>query len=58
MAHHHSNIKKSIPKLKVPDSEAEDREFALRTDKALKRIEDGKGKKMNAKNFFKELEKW
>lgn len=58
MAHRHSNLKKSISKLNASDHEAEDREFALRTDKALKRIEDGKGKKMNAKKFLKELEKW
>lgn len=58
MAHRHSNLKKSISKLNVSDPEAEDREFALRTDKALKRIEDGKGKKMKAKKFLKELEKW
>jgi len=58
MAHHHSNLKKSISKLNVSDSKDEDREFALRTDKALKRIEDGKGKKMKAKKFLKELEKW
>jgi len=52
MAHHHSNLKKSISKLNVSDSKDEDREFALRTDKALKRIEDGKRKKMNAKKFL------
>ena len=45
MAHPSFQHKKSIPKLKVPDSEAEDRELALRTDKALKRIEMVKGKR-------------
>jgi hypothetical protein len=38
MAHRHSNLKKSISKLNVSDSKDEDREFALRADKALKRI--------------------
>lgn len=37
----------------MSDSKDEDKEFALRTDKALKRIEDGKGKKIMLKSFSK-----
>ena len=36
----------------------EDLEFAKRTDEALKRIEAGKGIKMDFDDFVKEMRKW
>lgn len=36
----------------------EDLEFAKRTEDALKRIESGKGIKMNFDDFIKEMKKW
>jgi len=36
----------------------EDLEFAKRTDDALKRIESGKGTKMDFDDFVKEMKKW
>ena len=36
----------------------EDLEFARRTEKALKRIESGKGIKMSFEDFIKEIKKW
>jgi len=36
----------------------EDLEFAKRTDEALKRIEAGKGVKMDFDRFVKEMKKW
>jgi AbrB family looped-hinge helix DNA binding protein len=36
----------------------EDLEFAKRTDEALKRIEAGKGIKMDFDHFVKEMKKW
>ena len=45
MAHHHCNVKKSISKLKMSDSKDEDKEFALRTDKALKELRMVMGKR-------------
>lgn len=37
---------------------AEDLEFAKRTEEALKRIEDGKGIRMDFDDFVKEMKKW
>ena len=36
----------------------EDLEFAKRTDEALKRIESGKGIRMNFDEFIEEMKKW
>jgi AbrB family looped-hinge helix DNA binding protein len=36
----------------------EDLEFAKKTDEAWKRIEEGKGIKMNFDNFINEIKKW
>ncbi|MBI2671739.1 AbrB/MazE/SpoVT family DNA-binding domain-containing protein [Candidatus Woesearchaeota archaeon] len=36
----------------------EDLEFARRTEEALKRIEEGKGIKMNFDEFIEEMKKW
>lgn len=36
----------------------EDLEFAKRTDEALKRIEEGKGVKMDFDEFVEEMKKW
>jgi AbrB family looped-hinge helix DNA binding protein len=36
----------------------EDLEFAKRTEEAWKRIEEGKGTKMDSEEFLKDLDKW
>ena len=36
----------------------EDLEFAKRTEEALRRIEDGKGERMDFKKFIDEMKKW
>ena len=36
----------------------EDLEFARRTEEALKRIEKGKGTRMNFDDFIEEMKKW
>jgi AbrB family looped-hinge helix DNA binding protein len=43
---------------KVDENFHEDLEFAERTEKALKKIESGKGIRMDFNKFVKELEKW
>lgn len=43
---------------KVSEQMKEDLEFAKRTDEALKRIESGKGIKMNFEEFIEEIKKW
>ena len=55
MSQPYSKIKKPT---KGPDSNREDKKFVRSTKEALKRIKDGKGKKMASKEFLKELEKW
>ena len=37
---------------------AEDIEFAKKTEEAWKRIEEGKGTKMNFNDFLEEMKKW
>ena len=37
---------------------AEDIEFARKTEEAWKRIEEGKGIKMDFDDFLKEMKKW
>jgi len=43
---------------KVDTSLREDIEFARKTEEALKRIEEGKGIKMDFDNFVEEMKKW
>lgn len=43
---------------KASEKIIEDIEFAKRSDAALKRLEKGKGIRMNEEKFFKEIEKW
>ena len=43
---------------KVSEQMKEDLEFAKRTDEALKRIESGKGTRMNFDDFLDEMKKW
>ncbi len=43
---------------KVSEQMKEDLEFAKRTDEALKRIESGKGIRMNFGEFVDEMKKW
>ncbi len=42
----------------LDDKFKEELDFALRTERALKRYERGKFKEKSAKKFLKELEKW
>jgi len=44
--------------VKISEKMREDLEFGRRTDKALKRIESGKGNKMNFDDFINEMKKW
>ena len=43
---------------KVDENFQEDLEFARRTEEALKRIEAGKGIRMDFDNFLKDIDKW
>ncbi len=43
---------------KISEQMREDLEFAKRTEEAYKRIESGKGIKMNFDEFIEEMEKW
>jgi AbrB family looped-hinge helix DNA binding protein len=44
--------------VKISEKMREDLEFGRRTDEALKRIESGKGNKMNFNDFINEMKKW
>lgn len=43
---------------KLSEKFKEDLEFARRTEEAYKRIEEGKGIKMDFDDFIKEMKKW
>ena len=43
---------------KISENFSEDIEFAKRTDEALKRIESGKGTKLEFDEFLEEMKKW
>ena len=47
-----------IKAVKISEQMREDLEFARRTDEVLKRIESGKGTKMNFDDFLNEMKKW